>query len=138
MLPVFRRFNKGDLPAAPNWIENIFNPLNVFCETVTTTLTKNLTIGENVQGQKFTVTFTTLPTYTTGDFTPIRYNYTGGGQPNCLMIGNISRTDGTLMLLPPAVTGWSMNINKNPFLITINYIAGLDNSTQYNITLVAI
>jgi hypothetical protein len=54
------------------------------------------------------------------------------------MIGNISRTDGTLMLLPPAVTGWSMNINKNPFLITINYIAGLDNSTQYNITLVAI
>ena len=32
MLPVFRRFSKADMPTAPNWIINLINPLNKFCE----------------------------------------------------------------------------------------------------------
>ena len=137
-IPVFRRFNKTDLPAAPNWIEAIFNPLNVFCEQTVAALTQNLVIGENVQGQKFSASITTPTDYATGGFSPITYNYTGGGRPTCLMIGQINKLDGTLILLPAVITNWVLNVNKTPYLITINYIAGLDASTQYNITMVII
>jgi hypothetical protein len=138
MLPVFRRFSTADIPTAPNWINNILNPLNVFCETTVQSLNKNLVIGTNVQGQKYTTTFTTLATYAVGDFTPITFQYTGGGQPNCLLLGNITRADGAAILLPVMVSNWMLNLNTNPFTLTVKYIAGLDPSVKYNVVFLAI
>jgi hypothetical protein len=135
MLPVFRRFSQADFPTAPDWLSGVFNPLNVFCETAVQTLNKNLTIGQNVQGQKFSTQFTTLATYATGEFTPISFAYNSNGQPNCLLIGNIY---GGSILTPISITSWSLNINVNPAIVTVNYIAGLAPSTKYNIVLLAI
>jgi len=59
MLPTFRRFTQSDIPSAPNWISNVFGPLNTFCEQTVQVLNRNLIIGENVQGQKFTASVTT-------------------------------------------------------------------------------
>lgn len=138
MLPVFRRFTQQDVPTAPNWIANVFGPLNLFCEQTVQTLNKNLTIGDNVQGQKFSTTFTTLGLYLSGKFTPITFQYTGGGQPTACLIGRIARTDGTLILTTPMVSSWFVNLNTNPYTITINYIAGLDINTQYSVNLVVL
>lgn len=139
MLPVFRRFTQQDVPNAPNWFSNIFTPLNTFCEQTVQTLNKNLTLGTNVQGQKFSVSFTTAHDYKTQHtFTPITLQYTGGGQPTCCMIGSIVRTDGTLITNAVSINSWFLNINKNPAIVTINYIAGLENSTRYTINVVVL
>lgn len=137
MIPIFRRFSQADVPSAPNWVGQIFGPLNVFCEQTVQTLNKNLVIGENVQGMKYSVSFTTLSTYAT-QFTPITFQYTGGGQPNCCMIGNIVRADGAVITTPATITNWYLNINTSPYTVTINYIAGLTASTKYNVTFVVL
>ena len=138
-LPVFRRFSQADVPTAPNWIQQVFGPLNIFCEQTVQILNKNLVIGENVQGMKYTTSFTTLSTYmSASDFSPITFNFTSGGQPNCCMIGQISRADGVVITTPSMVTSWFLNINQNPALVTINFIAGLAANTKYNITFVVI
>lgn len=137
-LPVFRRFSIQDIPDAPDWIERITNPLNLFCETTVNCFTQNLIIGQNVQGQKYTTTFTTPGDYITGGFNVFNFAYTGGGQPNCLLIGNISRTDGVKIIKPVSITDWSLNINVTPYRATIGYIAGLEANTKYNVTLLAL
>jgi hypothetical protein len=138
MLPVFRRFSVADIPTAPNWITSILNPLNLFCETTVESLNKNLVIGTNVQGQKYTTSFTTLATYAAGDFTPITFQYTGGGQPNCLLLGSITRDDGVSITTPVFISMWKANINKTPLQVQINYIAGLDPSVKYTVVFLAI
>ena len=134
MLPVFRRYSVQDYPKAPEWLSQLFQPLNLFSETTVQTLNKNLIIGQNVQGQKYTTTFTTSVDYLTGKFQPIAFQYTGGGQPDCCLLGNITTTNGTLIIFPVSVTNWLMNINSNPFTIIINYVAGLDPETEYTAT----
>jgi len=83
---------------------------------------------------KYTTTFKTNVDYLVGVFQPITFQYTGGGQPNCCLLGNINTTNGTLIIFPVSITAWQMNINSNPFTIIINYVAGLDPETEYTAT----
>jgi len=133
-LPVFRRFSLQDVPDAPDWIEQIITPLNLFCETTVTSLNKNLTVGENVQGAVYSTSFTTLTDYATGGFTPIVFSYNGGGQPKNVIIGNLNRVDNEKILTPFALTSWNLNINTSPFRVNIVYIAGLAVGVRYNVT----
>jgi len=137
MLPIFRRFSQADIPSAPNWIANVFGPLNTFCEQTVQALNKNLVIGENVQGAKYNIEFTTLSSYAT-TFTPITFRYIGGGRPNCCMIGQISKVDGSTITTTASISDWYLNVNTSPYTIIVNYIAGLTASTKYNITLVVL
>lgn len=134
MLPVYRRFSIQDYAKAPDWLGQLFQPLNLFSETTVQTLNKNLLIGENVQGQKYTTTFTTPADYLTGGFQQITFTYTGGGQPDCCLVGSITRSDGLPILFPVTSPGWSLNNNTNPFTVVINYVAGLDPSIIYTAT----
>lgn len=137
-LPVFRRFSIQDIPDPPRWLPNLLTPLNLFCEGTVTAFTKNLVIGQNVQGQKFSTSFSTPSNYSSGGFNPLLFQYSGGGQPTCLLIGAISREDGAALLNPITITDWFANINRSPIQVTVNYIAGLSTSTNYNIVLVAL
>lgn len=137
-IPTFRRFSAADYPTAPNWLGAVFGPLNLFCEQTVNSMNKNLTIGQNVQGLKYSTTFTTLSSYATGGFTPISFAYNGIGSPNCLLIGKISKSDNTNILKSVSITHWDLNTNYSPYQIVVNYIAGLDPSTKYNITFLAL
>ena len=68
-LPVFRRFSIADIPSAPSWLESVFPPLNLFCEGTINALTKNLVIGQNVQGGKYSTQIKTPSDYISGGFT---------------------------------------------------------------------
>lgn len=128
--PVFRRFAVGDFPSAPNWLINLFDPLNVFCEQTVANMNKNLAIGENVQGMKYSTTFTTSATGAVN----IVFNYTGNNIPTCCLIGKIERTDNTAISGSPVLTSWSYSANKVPGQITISNINGIDPSTRYEAT----
>ena len=138
-VPVFRRFSQADVPTAPNWLGTIFSPLNVFCEQTVQLFNKGLVIGQNVQGMKFSTVYTAPFSYLSSNvFTPITFQYTGGGQPNCCMIGNISRVDGLPIQVAVGITSWLLNQNTNPYTVTINFIAGLSDNIKYNITFVVL
>jgi hypothetical protein len=132
LIPVFRRFARSDIPTAPNWVEVIFNPLNVFCEQTTNALNKNLTFGQNVQGQKYAVQFDA------DGFVPIKLAYTGGGQPTVLLIGQIYKVDNTPITTSIQILDWELNINKQPFQIQLNKLSNLEAGKQYKMTLVAL
>lgn len=138
MLPVFRRFSKADMPTAPNWIINLINPLNKFCEGTVNLLNNNLEIGTNVQGQKYSTSFITPSDYATGGFPLITFSYNGNNQPNCLLIGSLVRNDGATILTSYSITDWIANINVHPIQISVKYIAGLTINTRYNILLLAL
>jgi hypothetical protein len=135
MLPTFRRFTISDYANAPDWAAQMFNPLNIFCEQTVTTLNKNLQFGQNVQGQKFSTRFTT----DSGGSNPvITFAYTGGGQPNCCFIGKLEREDGVLIAQPYSIGKWYLNINTNPYQVTIERIVGLVSTCTYNVTFVVL
>ena len=141
MIPVFRRFSQADVPTAPNWIAYIFSPLNTFCEQVVQVLTKNLVIGENVQGMKYTFSFTTgIPPggIGSGVFPPVKFLYTGGGQPTCVIIGQITEEGGLGPILSAPAIAWNLNINTNPYTINITHIGSLDISKKYTVTVVVL
>lgn len=137
-LPVFRRFSVADVPDSPQWLEGMYGPLNLFCEQTVDALNKKLTIGQNIQGQKYTQQFTTPADYLAGEFTPMIFAYSGFGQPNCCFVGQINKVGGGRILNPVSVTEWVLNINRSPFQVVVNYIAGLEPSTKYNVTLLVL
>jgi hypothetical protein len=110
----------------------------LFCEQTVNAFDKNLTIGQNVQGQKFSTTFTTLADYALGVFTPIIFQYSGNGLPNCCLIGQLVKFDGTKILQPYSMGNWTLNTNKTPPQVVISYIAGLEVGVKYNVTFVVL
>jgi hypothetical protein len=136
MLPIFRRFSRQDAPMAPEWIDGVFGPLNVFCETTVQTLNKNLAVGTNVQGQKYTTSFTTDSSGLLS--TSITFKYTGGGQPDCCIVGRIVAADGSPVTTSVVVSNWSLNINTAVPTVVVGYISGLVANTKYTITLLVI
>jgi len=138
MIPYLKRLLKGDYTEAGPWLTDLLVPLNEMFLSINTTLNKNLVIGENVQGQKFSFTFTTDAAYATGTFTPITFTYNGHGKPNCCLVGQVTESTGATLLTPVAVTNWQLNINKNPYQVVINYVAGLSANTTYTIQFVVL
>jgi hypothetical protein len=137
-LPVFRRFTIADYPNAPDYMQQFFSPLNTFCEQTVNVLNRNLSIGQNLQGQKLQTKFTTATNYSSGVFTPIQINYIGSGQPDQLLVGRVQNINGSTILTAVTVTDWFLNINKFPAVITINYIAGLSDNQTYIVNLLAL
>ena len=136
MLPTFRRFTISDYPSAPDWLSRLFSPLNLFAEQTVQTLNKNLTLGQNVQGQKFSTSF---KIGAAGEFPTQTFGYTGGGQPTCCMLGQISRTDAsTPITTAVSVNSWYLNLNSNPPQVVIESVVGLTNSASYNATFVVL
>jgi hypothetical protein len=138
MIPTFSRFTISDIPKAPDWIGYVFQKLNLFCEQTVATLTRNLSIGENVQGQKFTFTVSTPSDYATGGFNRVTLQYTGGGQPTCAVVGRIVDSTGDVILTSPVVTNWQLNLNVNPSTVVIDYISGLAADRRYTINLLVL
>jgi hypothetical protein len=138
MIPTFRRFTLSDFPNAPDWASQLFNPLNIFCEQTVSTFDRNLVIGENIQGMKYSATFITPTNYTTGGFNKFIFDFKSNGIPNSILVGKIAREDNARILSPVTVTDWILNTNQNPFSIEIRYIAGLLPNVRYSINLVVL
>ena len=136
--PVFRRFTISDFPTAPEWAGQMFNPLNIFCEQTVQNLSKNLEIGQNVQGQKYTLLLGTPTDYATNlSINRLAMGYTGGGRPTCLMIGSIQDISGALITSPVSITRWYLSTDTSPYQIVVEGISGLAPSKTYRATFVA-
>ena len=144
MLPEFRRILREDLPNAPDWVNSVLTPLNLFFEQVYNVVNRKLTIGDNVNGMVYTGTIRVPSNYVDGvstNFSPVSFQYTGTYTPTSVLMGKITLVSSTYTpIIKPVYVDWSTSTSSssNATLITVNYITGLEASKQYNITLLCL
>lgn len=127
-IPDLKRFNEGDFPGAPSWFPTFIGTLNTFMEQVVLILDRNTSIGENVTGRYFATSFKTRTDYATGGFNPINISWPFSVKPNAVLVVQVLKTDGTLILNPVSLQ-WIFGSNG----ISVKYVAGLDAATNYTI-----
>lgn len=134
-LPTIKRIQRSDLGSGiPTWVDSLLSPLNQFMEEIYTAFNRNLTIPENVKGQIITINFKTGANYVSSkEFTEINYLNTLGRKTSILLIGNIIKISEPKKKFDAVFLSWYDN---NDGTITIRYIAGLENSMEYDITLI--
>ena len=66
-LPPIKRISKEDLPDAPDWIEKVIYPVNLFFDSVYRALNGRLTSPENIVGQVKELNFQVISTYDGAD-----------------------------------------------------------------------
>lgn len=136
--PVFRRFTISDFPTAPEWAGQMFNPLNTFCEQTVQCFSKQLEIGQNVQGQKYELLIGTPTDYATSlSINRLAMGYTGGGRPTCLMLGSVQDVSGVPITSPVSITRWYLSTDTSPFQLVVEGISGLTASKTYRATFIA-
>jgi len=129
-VPEFRRFLREDFKEAPNWIERLFIPLNLFLEQTYTLVNKNLTIGDNISGKWFTTSFSTGASYTTGAFEPILIPWDVSKSCEAVIVGYVREASDSYTVITNAVSVDWLQISASQ--VRVNYIAGLQNSKKYN------
>lgn len=136
-LPIYRRISREDLTEAPDWIGKMLYPINQVFETVYNTLNKNLTFADNFLSFQKSVQFTTKSTYNAGAWDVIQFAIPNNFNVKVLgvLILNLKPVDTTLIAgSSPTSLVWS-EVNR---VVQIDWIAGLSNSTTYNLTVVVI
>ena len=135
----FKRIKMEDLKGAPQWVATMLNPLNLFLEQTANAVNGQLTFQSNVSGMSYSTTFATPANYldstgkATGKFNSFNFQYLGKQAPSNCIIGSIDNQSGAIITNPTALQ-WSYNNSVNPPSISITYVAGLQNSSNYSIT----
>lgn len=62
-LPTAKKVLKEDLKDAPDWVNNLIQPINAFMENVYQCLNKNVTLQDNIGSFIYTFTYKTAATY---------------------------------------------------------------------------
>lgn len=127
---------REDIPNAPEWIDALINPLNTFMEEVYFALDRDLELETNVKGAIRTITFTTRSDYSTANpatngWIIQKINDPIGRKPECVAIGQVTDKDSFSVVTDPVSCNWDY-LNG---VVRINYIAGLADSTKYEIKL---
>lgn len=134
--PVFR-INREDIPNAPEWIDALISPLNLFMQSVWTSLNGSLNLSQNIISQVKTLTFNTGSGYISGNastWTPFSYKSTLPGQTQFLMIGHlqIASTQAQTVVNP-----YNLAWHDTNGTVTIDFVSGLAANTSYQMTLLA-
>lgn len=130
--------SKGDLGAdSPSWVNPLIDFMNRFMTKVRDILNGNITFDDNVRAIFDTTSFMTDAAYTGGTFIPLSFSVTF--QPKCVFLISAIDTDEPTTTFLSAVTippNWSYDNANNQ--ITVYYITGLQNSTNYSIKVLII
>lgn len=131
----FFNLQKENLPGSPDWVSVLLEPLNSILYTMFTALSGNLTIGDNVVGQTTAIQVTTQSNYSSGFFTPVRIPWTSTRyRPSVVLVGKVEKPS-SLPAQTAAVSVPSWTYDYSSQSISIPYIAGLADNSQYQITL---
>lgn len=136
-LPIYKRISREDLQEAPDWIGKMLYPINQVFETVYNTLNKNLTFADNFLSFQKSVQFTTKSTYTAGDWDVI----------SVAIPQNFRNKVSGVIILKFSPTNTSLITNSDPFsliwaendrTVQLLWVAGLQNSTSYDISILVV
>lgn len=136
-LPTQKRINREDLKNAPAWVDALIGPLNSFMESIYSAINKNLTFGDNIQGQIRTIEFTTSSTYTSSN-TWTNMSFSSGlraVKPKGVLVLQILEQSSNFT---PVMKGVTIDWLENSGIITIYFVSGLKNSTTYSLTVLVL
>ena len=134
-LPSIKSIRVEDIGAnTPEWLPNLLGPLTIFMEAIYSALNKQLTFQENIACNLRQLAVNTSSGYTGGAFTPIVFptNLNGRKPIGCLIL---QITESTGAVITNAVSPSWLDLSGQ---IQINYISGLANSKQYNVTFLVV
>lgn len=135
---VQRRINVEDLRGAPDWVPILISPINLQSEDLVSFFSGRITIGDNVNGQVVTTSFTTPADYATGGFNSFQFAYTGKFQPKSCLIGQVTCTKPAEPILSATSLQWVYLNNTQPNTVKVTYVAGLKPSQTYSITILCL
>lgn len=131
-LPQVRRFMVENFLSEKEWIARLFQPLNVFMESVATAFNKGLTIKENMAADIKTVILDRVPTAKA----PFLIQWNLGASPVSVHIGNVQKDQFESFALTAAVgVQWVYNRESGLFLTNLVGIAPTKED-KYILTLV--
>jgi hypothetical protein len=132
-LPPIKRISKEDLPEAPEWIDKVIYPINLFFDSVYRALNGRLTSPENIVGQVKEMRFQVIPTYDgtdTDKWDIQKFQSTLGGLAKSLQLMQITEVADNGNFVPIANDIFIDWEDENR-IIKIHYITGLTASKKY-------
>ena len=135
-LPTLNRILKEDIKEAPNWIDKVIYPINLFCETIYSALNKNITFQDNIASQIKEVTFKTASTYVSNsDFEVVNFlNSLKTRAMGCQILQITEVTGNYIPIKEPVSLDWT-EVNGS---INIHFVSGLKDNTTYNLRILVI
>jgi len=121
------QLDRSDFPDAPNWLSKLLYPLQLFITQVTTALTNQLTLQDNIS---CVVKQLPLQAVTDDTLNTVSFPWGMTRQPIELTL-HVTRQDGTYEVVYPQVS-WNY-IGTN---IVVNGIKGLTTGKIYTLTFV--
>ena len=133
--PELKRILREDVKEAPDWIINILGPINRFMEATAVAFDKQLNFEDNMVSEEREISFKTLSTYSSASpledgFTTLQYTSNLPVKPTGIQLLNIVEENSPSIPLTSAVFLSWYQANGTVY---INYITGLENSTNYKI-----
>jgi hypothetical protein len=128
-LPPIKLISREDIGSdAPDWLEKLLYPLNLFMTSIYESFNKNLTeVNFKSQVKQFTIIGSSTPTDNTYSFTT-DYQTT----PDAVILNKVERTDNQSVVFTTApFVSW----NYRNGLFNVLAINGLSNGVSYKISL---
>lgn len=124
LLPKISKFQAEDFGKEQRkWIGKLLQPLNSFMQSVVSSLDRNLSVNQNMQGQIKAVPFKGGGT--------VSFKYEPNQRPAVLLVGRVIDSTGATVSTGVTATDWTDDGAGN---ITVNAISNLTSGRSYTIS----
>lgn len=131
-LPKIRRIMREDFRDAPEWLDRLLYPINLFLDSVYTALNRNLTFGENVRAQVKTIQITAGATAEDNSFS---FTATIAQVQGVILLSAVQQSATYTPIGDPiSISSWRFSNG----MVLIDSIPGLTAGQLYTITVLVI
>jgi len=131
-LPAVKRISRDDVREAPEWIERLLYPLNLFMETIYYALNKNVTFEENILAQRHSFSIKAGATAAANQYV---FAVTMARSPKMLLLGKCEEQAAVFTPIGgPVWIDWTYQDNT----VRIESISGLTSTKTYTLELLLI
>lgn len=136
--PTFLSFNADELDfSKPESREAFATRMNMFIQEVIQLFTGNLTFGDNLFGQIYSVSFTTQPTYVSNDdFTTINLPWGKPISHRGAVLLSLKKADALTDVIKAPLMVYTTQTSAQS--VRVDFITGLEDSTRYNATILVV
>lgn len=128
--------SQEDFPEAPSWFARLLWPLNQFITSMFLALNRGLTFEENFQCNLRTLTFRTATTYTSDrTWVNITYAHNLPRPPFGVLLCKLTETNNPTGSEALNSMGTKLKWSEFGGQVTIRFIEGLNDNTDYTINL---
>lgn len=134
-LPSLKKLLREDLKDAPEWFDIVIQSFNTLVDAVYFVLNRNVSFQDNISCIIKEIEFYTPADYSSGGFNSFSINNSLKRKILAVICGSVKYSRKTYQPINQAV---SIDWQELDGVVSVNYVAGLQPSTYYKISLVLI